>query len=394
MPFEHRAVRAWHVLAGSLAFGAAACAGILGIDDRHLDTSDGGTMQQEGGTQDGGNQDAPGNGDSPTTSDSPSGDTGVVDAGCDGPCVLASGLNHPFAMASDSNNVYWTEFGDDFGSTNGSVKSCPVSGCGSGPKTIATAQANPQAIVVDASNVYFSTGGSGTVNAGIFTCPLSGCTGTPMHIVDVGTVYGMTVDATYVYWADSYDNTIHRIAKSGGSDSVLYDAGDMTIDQPGAVAVDNAFAYVTDVTGSVFKEPIGGGSPVKMAGPMTSGFWPIRVDAVQVYYGVGGGIVALSKNATNGGPFIATQIPNPQGMTLDPATERLYWADLGSGTGNDGTIGRVGVDGGGQQVLASSVIVPYDVTVSGPYVLWISNGTPGDSGSTDPNTGQVLRLPK
>lgn len=393
MSFREHRLRAWHVLGGALAFGAAACAGILGIEDRQLDTSDGGTMQQEGGTSEGGNPDAPNQGDAPT-SDSPSGDTGAIDAGCNGPCVLAMGLNHPFAVTSDSNNVYWTEFGDDFGSTNGSVKSCPVSGCGAGPKVIATAQANPEAIIVDATHVYFSTGGSSSVNGGIFSCPLSGCTGTPAHIVDVGTVFGMTADSTYIYWADNYDNTIHRIAKSAGTDTVLYDAGDMLINQPGDIAVDTSFAYVTDINGSVFKEPIAGGSPIQMAGQMTSGYWPIQADTLDVYYGAGGGIVAMPKTATDGGPFIATQIPNPEGIVLDPSTGRIYWADLGSGTGNDGTIGRVGVDGGGQQVLASSVIVPYDVTVSGPYVLWISNGTPGDGGTTDPNTGQVLRLPK
>jgi hypothetical protein len=391
MSSELRAVRAWYVLAGVLALGAAACAGILGIEDRQLEPSDGGTVQPEGG-----NQDAPGNGDAPT-SDSPPGETGPgpdAGAGCDGPCVLATSLNHPFAVTSDSNNVYWTELGDDFGSTNGSVKSCPVSGCGAGPKVIATAQANPEAIVVDANAIYFSTGGSTTLNAGIFSCPLSGCTGTPTHIVDVGTVYGMTVDATSIYWADNSDSTIHRIAKSAGSDTVLYDAGDMQISQPGDIAVDTSFAYVTDVTGAVFREPIGGGSPVRMAMPMTSGYWPVQLDALKVYYGAGGGIIAMSKNAGNGGPFIATQISAPQAIVLDPATSRIYWADLGSGSGNDGTVGRVGVDGGGQQVLASSLVVPYGVTVSGPYVLWISYGTVGDAGNTDPNTGQLLSLPK
>jgi hypothetical protein len=110
---------------------------------------------------------------------------------------------------------------------------------------------------------------------------------------------------------------------------------------------------------------------------------------------VGGGIVALSKSATDGGPFVATQIADPQGLALDPSTARLYWVDNGgSGTGTDGILGRVGVDGGGQNVLAQSLVTPSGVTVSGSYVFWISNGTPDDAGTTNPSSGQLLRLPK
>jgi hypothetical protein len=395
MANEHRGVRVWHVLPGVLAIGGVACAGILGIDDRHLDTSD-------GGKTDGGTQDGPGTGDGQSTGDGPTGDspsgaeTGTNDAGCTptAPCVLATGLNHPFIMTSDAKNVYWTEFGDDLGSGNGSVKGCPIDGCGSGPTVYATALTNPRGIAVDANNVYFGTASYGSVVGAVWSCPIAGCGGSPTKLTAADSPFGIAVDSMYVYWADYDDSTVHRIPKAGGTNDVLYDGGGpVYVGQE--VAYDTTSLYFTDENGNVYKLPIGGGSVSVMASWGALGGWPVRADSNWVYYGQPGGVSAMAKNATDGGPFIADNLQDPLGIALDPPTGRLYWADYGSGSGNDGTIGRVGTDGGGRLVVASSQVNLEDVTVSGNYVFWISSGTMNDdAGNALPSTGELLRMPK
>lgn len=406
---DRHGVRAWHVLAGALAVGSVACAGILGIDDRQLDTSDGGTSQQEGGTQDGpSNADAPANadgpamGDAPSNSDAPSqtdggtGDSGPA-ASCDGgPCVLATGLNHPFLMASDSKNVYWTEFGDDQGSGNGAVKGCPLDGCGSGGPTVyATALTNPRGIVSDGTNVYFGTATYSAVNGGIWSCSVNGCNGSPTQLTVASVPFGLAVDSTYVYWADYEDSSVHRVLKTGGTDDVLYDGGGNTVESE-EVAVDTTSVYFTDYNGDVFKIPLAGGNPALMATWGQGGGWPLKVDSTSVYYGQPGGVSVMSKTATDGGSFLVNNLQDPLGISLDPPTGRLYWADYGSpSSDNSGTIGRIALDGGGRTLIASSQINMEDVTVSGSYVFWISNGLMVDGmGNALPSTGALYRMPK
>ena len=382
----HRLTRPLALLA---AIGAASCAGIIGINDRSLDTSDG------GGTGDGGG--SSGGGDSNPMGDSPMGDDGGGgdSSSCPSPCTMATGLNHPFLMASDTNNVYWTEYGDTLGASNGSVKSCPVSGCGSGPTVLAMALTNPRGIAVDANNVYFATASYGPVNGAIWSCPVSGCGGSPMKIAPASIPYGIALDATYVYWVDNDDSTIHRAPKAGGSNAVLYDAGSGLVTLPTLCRVDNVAVYLSDQNGNVFREPLGGGEPTQMATGMMGGIWPVAIDDTHLYYGAPGSILAMSKSGTGGGSAIAMNIQDPDGLVLDTSSGKLYWSDWGSGIGTDGTVGKVGGDGKGQAVLAGSLITPEDVTTSGAYVLWLSNGTLADGAvDTSPNTGALLRSSK
>jgi hypothetical protein len=300
-------------------------------------------------------------------------------------------------MASDDQRVYWTEWGDDQGTPNGSVKSCPITGCGAGPLVYARAQMNPDGIVVDAQNVYWATDSYGGVTGGIWSCPVAGCVGGPKHLTDADSPSGLAIDGTYVYWVDFYGNSVVRVAKTGGTASVLFDGDGGAVSSPNFCAVDSAFVYLNDGSGAVYRVPVTGGQPLTVA-PYAGGVdgtWGIALDTSHVYYGLPGQIMSAAKTATDGGIPLISTVPTPDGLTVDPSSGLLYWSDWGSGNANDGTVGRVGPDGGGANVIAASLVTPNAVAVSGSSVFWLSYGTLNpDGGVPLPSTGALLRSAK
>ncbi|HEY4013927.1 MAG TPA: hypothetical protein VGM06_11360 [Polyangiaceae bacterium] len=352
------------------------------------------------------------------TSDAPSVDAPapveagvVVDAAsdapvCADPCLLAQGLNHPFWMTSDANNVYWTEYGDTDGAGNGSVKSCPVAGCGpGGPVVLAIGLTNPRGIAVDAQNVYFATATYSALSGAIWKCAVGGCNGSPTQIAPAAIPWGVAVDGTSVYFADNDDNTVRKIDKGDGGQTLLYDAG--TYDDAGdsiylaeQCIVDGPYVYVTDYSEDFARIPIVAGGPITYLG---SGFndavygvpFGLTTNSANLYFG-GNGVVFASAKA-NPGPTTtaATNIAAPRGLQYDPATGNVYWANGGSGTVNDGTVGMFSTDGGGQRVLQASLATPMSVAVGSQYVYWISYG-PYDNTAMDylPNTGALWRTTK
>jgi len=403
-------------LVGLSALGAAACAGILGIDDRQLDTNlDGGSSGgsggdsggSSGGSSGGGSGSSSGGGSGGSSGSSSGGSSGSSSgsssggSGCADPCPMAMGLNHPFMMVADDSNVYWTEFGDDLNSTNGSVKSCPVSGCGAGPMVYAVLQANPRGIAVDSQNVYWGTAASGSINGAIWSCPIAGCTGgKPKMVAPANVPFQLALDNTYVYWADNYDDTVNRAPKAGGSDQVLNDAGgSLVLNNGQGCVVDSTYAYVTDYDYDLYRLPIAGGDlqaiytqTMGQEGPAA-----LTVDETHAYLGLQGSILQGPKTGMGTPLTIVSGVADPDDLKIDPATGMLYWSDWGSGTGTDGTVGKVPTDGGMFTLLHQAQVTPEAVAVTGTYLFWLSNGTiPAGSmtGAASPGTGILYRSAK
>jgi hypothetical protein len=341
----------------------------------------------------------------PDATGTPDGPSGTGDAGVDAPiiitgtcpqakCTMASPLNHPYAMASDSTRVYWTEYGTDTGSADGKLRACPLGGCpDAGPIDYATGQSNPQGIALDGQNVYFGTAG------GLLWCPLAGCPGgTPNLLAAAEQPFGITIAGGYVYWTEQgtiHNATVHRMAGPGQTNSTPYDGGTGVLTQPQQLAIDSQYIYLTDYLAEVYRIPVNGGEPTLIAPGVRSGGWPIALNAVSVYYGSIGAILGFQKSNPNGAGAVDQQVQDPNGLFMDNSTGYLYWSDWGSGNTNDGTIGKLPTDGGTPVPLSISQVTPEAVTVSGPYVYWLSNGTlDTTTGGGLPDSGVLYRGPK
>jgi hypothetical protein len=152
---------------------------------------------------------------------------------CASPTVLASGQAAPSRMAIDSESIYWGNYGSG-SAPDGSIASCPKTGCGGQPTLLATGVTGPVGIAVDAANVYWVEPPTGNVSS----CPKSGCGTNPPTILagDEDDPFAVAVDSTGLYWVTPDGDvrtcqpdscTPHSLAKNqDGAEYVgLYDGG-------------------------------------------------------------------------------------------------------------------------------------------------------------------------
>jgi hypothetical protein len=143
-----------------------------------------------------------------TSSSSPNG--GILSCpktGCGGqPTTLAAGEHNPLMLALDATTVYWTDFND------GTIASCAKAGCNMMPTKIATMQPNPFGIVVDNTNVYWvNTGTMGKPDGSLVYCPKTGCMMPTTLIGSLNTPETVAMDAIALYVATA--DSIVKIAK-------------------------------------------------------------------------------------------------------------------------------------------------------------------------------------
>jgi hypothetical protein len=192
------------------------------------------------------------------------------------PPTIISGAAGAWGVALDATTAYFTQ------PSLGTVKSVPIGG--GTPKTLVTiAPSTPQDIVVDANNVYFTTGGAGQV----MSCALAGCGSAPTVLASMEPgPAALAVDATTVYWVDQNSGNVMKCAISGcpGTPPMLASGGG----SPTAIAVDATDVYwATGGTGNIMKVPVGGGPAVKMVSGLVNAT-ALAIDATYVYYADGG----------------------------------------------------------------------------------------------------------
>jgi hypothetical protein len=120
-----------------------------------------------------------------------------------GPSVIASGQALPYFVSVYGGTVYWTN-----GDLSGGIKAYSQAAMN---ETELAMQQAPRGIAVDASGVYWVTSKAG---GSLMTCPLSGCgAGPTMLASNLATPFAVTLDDKAVYFTNSGDGTVQKVAK-------------------------------------------------------------------------------------------------------------------------------------------------------------------------------------
>jgi hypothetical protein len=287
--------------------------------------------------------------------------------------VLAADQNGPLALALDQANLYWVDYDE------GTIMKLPLAG--GPPVTLATGQSHPEYIAVDATRVYWSTGGT-NINpiGGIVEVPIAG--GAPVVIAsDTNALHdSVASDGSHVFWTSYQGGTVTRTAPDGSA-SLTIASGQQT---PMGVVVGATSVFWSDETGgAVMKAPIDGGTPVPLASGQ--GVTSIALDATNVYWASGG---LQTVPQSGGSPVMLAAAPgsgqNGGNLAIDDAY--VYW-----GLDQDGVqpiLVKVPKGGGDPVPLApgGGTRSVFAVAVDASCVYWTEVGPSG--------AGDVMALAK
>lgn len=148
-------------------------------------------------------------------------------AGLDVNKSFVTGADLPEGVAVDGTYIYWVD------EVAGSMGRAKLDGSDVN-QSFVTGLGEPQDVTVSPSYIYFTTA------YGIERTDLSGSNVTNLH--QSGSLFGIAVDNSYVYWTDPVTSTIGRANLDGTGATTLIGG----LDRPDGVAVDGTYIFWTE----------------------------------------------------------------------------------------------------------------------------------------------------
>lgn len=316
-------------------------------------------------------------------------DAGPADAGVDagpadaGPAECPPGLELCSGVCTDTQHDRYN-CGACGGHCFGTGQTCSMGMCAAcapteGYTVLASDQALPYDLAIDATHAYWTAESSNAV------AKVSLAGGVPTTIVSSSSLspQAIAVDSTSVYFGSLTQYSVYKTGKNGG--------GLLTIGASGAwaskIAVGPTAVYwLTTTTGALMRAGLNGGAVTTLvAAPNDGSYEMVGLDATSVYWlkhsfddSSPGGIYKVSQS---GGTPVT--IMTGQGLR-DGAVDgtNVYWTAYE-------TAGKVSTSGGTPVTFGTSLGNPRNMTVHGNYAYWSEGGTDGDLMECDSSIRKV-----
>jgi hypothetical protein len=128
---------------------------------------------------------------------------GVPDGG--GPIFFAHASSPITDIVVDATNVYWTTSG-------GEVDALAQNAPGQMPKSLASGQAQPLRLAQDTARLYWTNQGTAQSDGSVASVPKDGSDSSHAVAVGQSRPWGIAVDTHGVYWTNSGDGTVMMVA--------------------------------------------------------------------------------------------------------------------------------------------------------------------------------------
>ncbi len=281
--------------------------------------------------------------------------------------VLAEDLDSAQYLTQDSNYVYFTQSGDGL---NGTLNRVPVAG--EQMEVLATGLNNPTDIASDSKYIYWiEDSEEGTIKR----TPLGG--GEAITLAeDLNSPRSLIIYENYLYWCDKDDGDgmIRRVSVDGGAVSDIY----ATRITPWGIATDGLYVFFTEAydspSGRVLKVSVNGGSAITLVDGLGAPF-SVALDGTYVYWMEFGWEQKLGKTKMDGSSTVILSMNNsyswnPKILAIDD--ENAYFGVQGGVDDTYGAIQKVSINGGGVTTVVKTgeYSRPYSLTLDDDYIYW------------------------
>lgn len=277
---------------------------------------------------------------------------------CDMPCVngmctlkqIAAGLDAPTHIAVNATDVYVAE--------QNQIRKVPYDG---GTPTLVAATGTVGEMELSATHLYWTDSKNGQVRR----IALSGGTAQTLSTGVALKVRNLAIDASDVFFTTGFDGELKKVPQAGGATTLLSSGWPYAADVLSA-GTDLVFT-VTNSSGGLYSLPAGGGTTTQLA-PSSQ---PDRVvtDGTRVYWWSGQNVLAVPLGGGATQTLTSGQV-NIRNIATDGSD--VYWVSEQKTTvpTSNGMLRRVPVTGGTPTVLWASVFNPKGLSVTSTHVFY------------------------